>query len=818
MNKFKSIYRHFPQFIKDNKKDIIIVLILLTISGIAFGVNLFHFPYYQSDEGTYMSQAWSIMHGSIEPYTYWFDHAPLGWIFIALWVKLTGGFFTFGLSVNSGRVFMLVLHLISTVLIYFIAKKLTNGSRLAGIIACIIFSLSPLEIYYGRQVRIDTIMIFWVLVSFIILLKEKLNMKDIALSGLILGVATLSKENAIVFIPGLLYLIYKRSHKNNRIFSLITWITVSFSFISLYFLYAIVKGEFFPVGFLGNYTPHTSMLSTFAYMLSRGDGSSPFWNIHSQFMVNFIVWLRQDPYLMIGSTIAVLITFFIMKGNYMIKTLVLLTLFFLLYLIRGGIVLSYYVVPFIPILILNIAVVMNFIIKKISFDKKYLIFIFSFIFLSFSIVYLILPNISEFRQDQTSNQVKAIIWIKKHLNSNAKIAIGNYAYVDLHSPGFYNNKVFPYAEWFYKVIADPQIQDGIFHNDWRNIQYIFGNKRTELGVITGNFSNKDIYFLKEAFINSKVIKNFSKNTKSGWLGSIYKMDSKNQITLNQSFFYMISSFVNFNGKVSDPANNYSTTSQDQANLLLQSVYMNDHSEFSNVYNFTSSHLENRPGDKLFSKLWGLNNPYTPTYTPIKYNNQKYGILNSNTSSGADVNIALSLLLAYKKWGNISYLNDAKAIIKDIWKKEVVRINSKYYLTTGTNSKKLTGYLVNPGYLNLSAFRLFSQIDPEDQWSSLYNDSFYLLNEITPNGHLPPNEILVSNVGKVEYTSSYLPVYSNLYGFYAFRVFYNLALDAKWFNSTRSKVFLERYSKFFANQWSINQNIYTEYTLNSIPYF
>src|SRR3989344_6586487 len=81
-------------YIIRNKGLIIIIVILLIVSIFPHAINMFHFPYYENDEGTYMSQAWSLLKfGKLAPYTYWYDHAPLGWVFIAIWVKLTGGFF-----------------------------------------------------------------------------------------------------------------------------------------------------------------------------------------------------------------------------------------------------------------------------------------------------------------------------------------------------------------------------------------------------------------------------------------------------------------------------------------------------------------------------------------------------------------------------------------------------------------------------------------------------------------------------------------------------------------------------------------------------
>ena len=40
--------------------------------------------------------------GRLAPYTYFYDHAPAGWILLAAWMGLTGGPFTFGGAIDSG--------------------------------------------------------------------------------------------------------------------------------------------------------------------------------------------------------------------------------------------------------------------------------------------------------------------------------------------------------------------------------------------------------------------------------------------------------------------------------------------------------------------------------------------------------------------------------------------------------------------------------------------------------------------------------------------------------------------------------------------
>src|ERR1041384_5538700 len=85
---------------------------ILLLTGLAHGINLFRFPFFHDDEGIYISQAWAVLtEGRLAPYTYWYDHAPLGWLQLAAWGLLSGGLFTCGSAVESGRVLMLLVQL-----------------------------------------------------------------------------------------------------------------------------------------------------------------------------------------------------------------------------------------------------------------------------------------------------------------------------------------------------------------------------------------------------------------------------------------------------------------------------------------------------------------------------------------------------------------------------------------------------------------------------------------------------------------------------------------------------------------------------------
>ncbi len=71
------------------------VMVVLALAGtcVAHAYNLFNYPRYELDEGTYMSNAWAITQGMLSPYPYGYGHPPLAWIQIAAWIKLTGVYF-----------------------------------------------------------------------------------------------------------------------------------------------------------------------------------------------------------------------------------------------------------------------------------------------------------------------------------------------------------------------------------------------------------------------------------------------------------------------------------------------------------------------------------------------------------------------------------------------------------------------------------------------------------------------------------------------------------------------------------------------------
>lgn len=98
----------------------------LLVVGVLHSVNLAGWPRYWDDEGTYYSQAWSVTNlGTLTPYTYWYDHPPLGWVQMAAFTWLPDVVLGDANSeLLSGRIVMVGYTLVSALLTYVLAKRI----------------------------------------------------------------------------------------------------------------------------------------------------------------------------------------------------------------------------------------------------------------------------------------------------------------------------------------------------------------------------------------------------------------------------------------------------------------------------------------------------------------------------------------------------------------------------------------------------------------------------------------------------------------------------------------------------------------------
>jgi 4-amino-4-deoxy-L-arabinose transferase-like glycosyltransferase len=474
------------------------IMVVLSLAGtfVAHAYNMFNFPRYELDEGTYISNAWAVTQGLISPYPYGYGHPPLAWMQIAVWIQLSGGLFTFGNALNSGRVFMLLYAVGSALLVYLIVRR-WSGSRSAALLALVIFSLSPLSITYQRQIFLDNVATFWLLLSLYWLAVSNSRLLYIVLAAIAFGISVLSKEVYLICLPCMIYAAWLHTTKFQRKFTLVAFIYIVIAVCSGFVLMAVLKDEFFPYSWHLPWDthPHLSMLDTFVGQAQRGQTGG-------SFIYSWVTWLDNDTFFIVCSIAAPLfnLVYGLWNRKYLLLSLPpfkslkrksrktapvpdrhlllsLLAISFWILLIRGGQVLSFYIIPLIPLVALNVAMALNTILgwlgKLVHFDVVRAVLL--IIVIAAIIPYDIKATGFRFYQHPTSAQQQALVWVRTHVQHNAFIVINSYLYLDLRVPagqGIGDAAPYPHAEVYWNVAYDPELHQQALQSNWDRIDYI----------------------------------------------------------------------------------------------------------------------------------------------------------------------------------------------------------------------------------------------------------------------------------------------------------------------------------------------------------
>ncbi len=473
------------------------IMVVIALMGVlvAHAYNMFNFPRFELDEGTYISNAWAITQGMLSPYAYGYGHPPLGWIQIAGWLQLTGGPFTFGNALDSGRIFMLFYTVGSALLVYLITRRLT-GSRSAAMLALAIFSFSPLAITYQRQVFLDNIATFWMLLSLYLLVASASRLKYIVGAALAFGIAILSKEVIAVCFPALIYGAWLFCTKFQRKFNMVVFIYGVLAAVSLWVLMAILKGELFPPGWLPWDThAHLSFIGTFIGQAARSESNG-------SFAGSWAIWIDNDPVFIVASLLSPAFNLIYGWWNRKHLMVALLLLSYWALLARGGQTLSFYIIPIIPLTAINVTLAVNAlltgVVKVVRFDVVRAVML--VIAVAAVVPYDIHETGFRFSQHPTSAQEQAITWIRQNVPHDSFIVVNSYAYLDLRLPGGQgvgNGSPFPHAEIYWSVAFDPTLaaKGGVLDDNPDRIDYIVADSEMLTDFQTfgeNNIINRDM--------------------------------------------------------------------------------------------------------------------------------------------------------------------------------------------------------------------------------------------------------------------------------------------------------------------------------------
>lgn len=464
---------------------------LLALSGIVHAWGMFASPQRVDDEGTYVAQAYAVeKFGELAHYTYWYDHPPLGWLQLALWSTLTDWFGGSLSAVMVGRAAMLVVQLACVVLLWLLGRRL-GMSRPAAATAVLLFSLSPLDIYFHRMVYLDNIAVVWMLAAFVLATARRHQLAAFNGAAACFAIAVLSKETAVLWLPPLVWLIWRHAHRATRRYTLAVSGALFALLTSAYLVYALLKNELIP----GPH--HVSLIGGIEYQLLKRKSSGEFWSPHTGSNQTVIDWLRLDWVTPILALLGLVPTLLV-RRLWPIAAALLLPVVLML---RPGYLPIPYAIAILPFLALVAAAGLETCWRR-RVLKPVVVAVTAATVLGCSLTWgngydLLMGS------DQDRPMAQAESWLEGHVGSHQRMLVDDAVWVDLVQHGFPRNDVI----WYFKADTDPAVK-ALAPRGWRDYQYLMVTEsvRRTVGVESGRTSQYGE--VTQAYRHSHVVASF----------------------------------------------------------------------------------------------------------------------------------------------------------------------------------------------------------------------------------------------------------------------------------------------------------------------
>ncbi len=747
--------------------EILLVLGLLALSASLHATNMFGYPYYENDEGTYLSRGWAfITSGQLDVYTYRYDHAPLGWMTIGAWLGLTGGDAIFGSHLQSGRVLMLVVHVAATALVYLIAKRMGNGSVPAGVIAVVIFAASPLGLYFQRRVLLDNLMALWLLVAIALLLRKQLTLTAAITSGLFFGIAVLTKLNAAFFGIGFLILLWARAAPHQRKHALAMWLAFAGGLVLMFLVYALLNEELLPSPLGADGEPlRVSFVDTMMLQAGRGDFGLP-WEQDSSFFQALQAWIVKDPVtplLGAAGVVGLLIVSLVLRRRSLFPLAMLLMMVgYVGFLTRGKIVLDLYIAPIVPFFAIAVGITAGWMLTLVPWRalRAWLgIALATAIVLGFSIV--VPPKAAV--ADETSNQLLAVDWVAENVDPSAVVVVDNFAY-----PALAQERGFENAQYFYTSEYDPELRE-VYADDWRNIDYLVVTHELIRQMFQGT-----IPVLREAFEHATPLATFTDGTSSfldldalistnGDWAQVYEVKDRNDIVLQDSWASFLDGFVQEYGRVTDRTG--ATTSMDQALAMDAALEQGDERWFRGLWQWTNDHLRYRSTDGLISWRWQTGADGVGE------------LVASDTVCGADQRMIAALAKAGDTWPAAGDLVlEARSMAADFWERCVI-VQDGLALVDSSADGSIDDNLLNPSYFDPVLYRELAAAIPQYDWQRLVDDGYVFLDRLVEERGTIPDWVVLTADGELETAEPLIGEGADALGSDTLRLVPSLLLDS-----------------------------------------
>ncbi len=463
--------------------DRCLVAASVLVALVTGAVNRGGFPVYTEDEGVYTMQAWSVLHGRLSPYPYWYDHPFLGSVLIAPFLALGRLLAPQAGAVADARLATLVALAVDAGLMCVIARRVGMG-RCAGVLAVALFLLSPLSQHELRRVFLDNVSLPWILAAVALALSARSRDARPALAGGCLGVAVLCKETSLLLAPVVVVALLTQLHRGERRRALWTATWSVLGIASLYPLYALLRGQLLP-------SPGSASLAkALKWQLVDRVGSGSVFDPGSQRNHTVAQWLSRDRELIVAGVVAAVILLAVRR----LRPVAVAVLVPALWVLRpGGYLPAMFVIVALPFLALSAAAVGELLIGLLS-RAGHRVAGGDAIrtratagWLSVTLLAATLPAQQRLHASDVlvaqgnRSPAEAVAWIRQNLSPAQRLLVDDVMWIELATVGW--SDPWNQAVWFYKVDTSPDARVHLQHG-WRDIDYVVSTRILRQG--TGN--------------------------------------------------------------------------------------------------------------------------------------------------------------------------------------------------------------------------------------------------------------------------------------------------------------------------------------------
>ncbi len=215
-------------------------------------------------------------------------------------------------------------------------------------------------------------------------------------------------------------------------------------------------------------------------------------------------------------------------------------------------------------------------------------------------------------------------------------------------------------------------------------------------------------------------------------------------------------YIHPDGYVHDPVRDGGeVTSEGQSYALLRAVWSGDQATFARVWRWTDENL--RRADGLLSWRWRPGD----------------GIIDPNTATDAEQDIAFALILAADRFGEPAYRDAALDLLRSVRSHSALRAGGGWFPAAGNWA--VESRVINLSYFCPYAYPYFHRLDPEGAWMDALDLGYVLLDELQAAGSLAPDFAVLDASGSLAPIDASWGL-SGDYSFDAMRIHWRVALD------------------------------------------